>query len=153
MAPRLRGARAHATPSCEDAQRTKKHLPNLLTTFGSRSSGRASFAHVGGGPPKSFVKAFGPRGTDPAAWKEIGRALSPIYHVTPQVPPVLIYHGDADTLVPLEQSEWFVTRVRAAGGTIELVVRHGKQHGWLTMLWDIRPFADWFDGHLRPQRG
>jgi acetyl esterase/lipase len=103
-----------------------------------------------GGPPKSFVKAFGPRATDMAAWKEIGRAMSPIYHITAHLPPVLIFHGDADTLVLLEQSEWFVTRAREAGGTVKLVVRHGKPHGWLRMIWDIRQFGAWFDRHLRP---
>ncbi len=102
-----------------------------------------------GGPPKSFVKAFGPRATEPAAWQEIGRALSPIYHITPNLPPVLIIHGGADTLTPLEQSQWFVTRARAAGGTVELVVRPGKKHGWLTIVWDIRRFGNWFDRYLR----
>jgi acetyl esterase/lipase len=106
-----------------------------------------------GGPPKSFVKAFGPRATDMAAWKEIGRTMSPIYHVTARLPPVLIVHGDADTLVPLEQSEWFVTRAREAGGTVKLVVRHGKPHGWLTMIWDIRHFGAWFDRYLRSPHG
>ena len=103
-----------------------------------------------GGPPKSFVEAFGPEATDMAAWKQIGREMSPIYHVTPDLPPVLIFHGDADTLVPLEQSEWFVARARETGATVELVVRPGKQHGWLTMIWDVRRFADWFDRHLQP---
>jgi acetyl esterase/lipase len=102
-----------------------------------------------GGPPKSFVKAFGPQAMDPVAWQQIGRNMSPIYHVTAALPPVLIFHGGADTLVPLEQSEWFVARAREAGGTVKLVVRPGKKHGWLTMLWDIRQFADWFDRYLR----
>jgi len=105
-----------------------------------------------GGPPKSFVKAFGPQATDLAAWKEIGRAMSPIYYITAELPPVLIIHGDADTLTPLEQSEWFVTRAREAGGTIKLAVRHGRKHGWLTMFWDIRQFGDWFDRYLQPPR-
>ncbi|MGA2657898.1 MAG: alpha/beta hydrolase [Verrucomicrobiota bacterium] len=51
-----------------------------------------------GGPPKSFVKAFGPQSTNLAVWKVIGRGLSPIYYVRSNLPPILIYHGDADTL-------------------------------------------------------
>jgi acetyl esterase/lipase len=105
-----------------------------------------------GGPPKSFVKAFGPQATDLAAWKRIGREMSPIYYVAADLPPILIFHGGADTLVPPDQSERFVARVREAGGTIELVVRPGKQHGWLTMIWDIHHFADWFDRYLRLER-
>ncbi len=102
-----------------------------------------------GGPPKSFVKSFGPDATDPAQWQEIGRALSPIYHVTAKLPPTMIVHGDADTLVPLEQSQWFQAKAREAGREVKLVVRPGKQHGWITMFWDIRQFAHFFDRHLR----
>jgi acetyl esterase/lipase len=102
-----------------------------------------------GGPPKSFVKAFGPQATDMTAWKQIARDMSPIYHVTTALPPVLIIHGGADTLTPPEQSQSFVNRAREAGGTVRLIVRPGKKHGWLTMLWDIRRFADWFDRYLR----
>jgi acetyl esterase/lipase len=102
-----------------------------------------------GGPPKSFVQAFGPEASDPVAWQRIGRDLSPIYHVTPSMPPVLILHGDADTLTPLEQAQWFQQRAREYGRLVKLVVRHGKKHGWPTMVWDVRRFADWFDEHLR----
>lgn len=102
-----------------------------------------------GGPPKSFVRAFGPRATDMAAWKEIGRACSPIYHVTASLPPTLIYHGDADTLVPLEQSEWFRDRARDVGAHVQLVVHHSGKHGWPSMLLDIRKFGDWFDDYLK----
>lgn len=104
-----------------------------------------------GGPPKSFVKAFGPGATNMETWKVIGRETSPIYHVTSNLAPVLIIHGDADTLTPLEQSEWFVARAKEVGAEIQLMVRPGKKHGWLTMVWDIRRFADWYDAHLRPR--
>jgi acetyl esterase/lipase len=102
-----------------------------------------------GGPPKSFVKAFGPQSTNLLVWKVIGRDLSPIFHVTSNLPPVLIYHGDADTLVPLDQSERFQARAREVGGVVELVVHRGGRHGWLTMVWDIRRFGMWFDRYLR----
>jgi acetyl esterase/lipase len=101
-----------------------------------------------GGPPKSFVKAFGPQSTNPAAWRIIGHETSPIYHVTTNLPPILIHHGDADTLTPLEQSEWFHAAARKVGREVKLVVHTGGKHGWLTMPRDISQFADWFDQTL-----
>lgn len=101
-----------------------------------------------GGPPKSFVKAFGPQSTNLAVWKLIGRELSPIFHIHSNAPPILIYHGDADTLVPLDQSERFQARSRELGAKVELVVHPGGKHGWLTMVLDIRHFANWFDKYL-----
>jgi len=106
-----------------------------------------------GGPPKSFVKAFGPQSTNLAVWKVIGHEMSPIYYVNSNLPPSLIYHGDADTLVPLDQSERFQVEGRKQGRIVELVVHHGGKHGWLSMVWDLRRFADWFDHYLRQQEG
>jgi len=103
-----------------------------------------------GGPPKSFVKGFGPNSTNLAVWQVIGREMSPIFHVNSNLPPTLIYHGDADTLVPLDQSQRFQAEAHKAGRTVELVIHHGGQHGWLSMLWDTRQFASWFDQYLRP---
>lgn len=105
-----------------------------------------------GGPPKSFVKAFGPQSTNLAVWKVIGREMSPIYYITTNLPPTLIYHGDADTLVPLEQSERFQEVARALGCTVEVRVHHGGKHGWLTMFRDVRQFADWSDRYLRADK-
>jgi acetyl esterase/lipase len=101
-----------------------------------------------GGPPKSFTKAFAQEPKNLPVWQTTGREMSPIYFVTTNLPPTLIYHGDADTLVPLDQSQRFQARARELGETVELVVHPGGAHGWLTMLFDIRRFADWFDRHL-----
>lgn len=106
-----------------------------------------------GGPPKSFVKAFGPDSTNLAIWKVIGHEMSPIYYVSSNLPPTLIFHGDADTLVPLDQSERFQAEAHKLGRTVELVVHHGGKHGWLSMVLDLRRFARWFDQHLRKQTG
>lgn len=101
-----------------------------------------------GGPPKSFVKAFRPDPDGPKEWGEIGRTLSPLHLLRSNRPPTLIYHGDADTLVPLDQSLRYVDRARALGNRVELVVHPGGTHGWPTMILDLRSFADWFDQHL-----
>jgi acetyl esterase/lipase len=100
------------------------------------------------GPPKSFVKAFGMDRPGHRPWAEIGREMSPLFFVASNLPPTLIYHGDADTLVPLEQSQRYQAKAREMGDTVELVVHHGGKHGWLSMLWDLLAFADWFDRYL-----
>jgi len=101
-----------------------------------------------GGPPKSFRKSFGPKGTDLAVWKGIGHDVSPIFHITPALPPVFITHGDADTLVPLDQSLRFQQKAAELGHAVALTVRPGKKHGWLTMPWDIHLIAGWLAQHL-----
>jgi acetyl esterase/lipase len=103
-----------------------------------------------GGPPKSFRKGFGPKAEAMDTWNELGRELSPIYHITPQMPPTMIVHGDADTLVTIDQSERFIAKAKELGCKVRFEVRPGKGHGWPTMLLDIVRFADWFDENLKP---
>src|SRR2546423_13571820 len=43
--------------------------------------------------------------TDEKRREEIGRQISPIYHVSPQSPPTMIIHGDADPIVPYPQAQ------------------------------------------------
>lgn len=103
------------------------------------------------GPPKSFRKAFGPKATDPNEWKIIGESMSPIYHVTKDLPPIFITHGDADTLVPLEQSTRFQKRAAEVGREVSLTVRPKKKHGWPSMIWDAHLLAGWLTAHLPPK--
>ena len=87
--------------------------------------------------------------TDDKRLREIARENSPITHVSPDDPPTLILHGDRDTLVPLQQSEVFVAKLKEAGVPNKLVVKEGAGHGWLGIPKDIEAFADWFDEHLK----
>ena len=96
---------------------------------------------------------FGPRAYTEHGRQVLGKEISPIYFVTSNLPPTLIIHGDADNVVPLQQSESFVARAHEVGAPrAELVVRKGKGHGWGD-FWkseeDVTLFADWFDDNLR----
>ena len=87
---------------------------------------------------------------DEAERQRIGRSISPANHVSPDDPPTLIMHGDADQLVPIQQSERIVAKLRAAKVPVSLVVKHGAVHGWGGMDKDLEAFADWFDQYLKP---
>lgn len=104
---------------------------------------------VGFGILKGFKAAFGPRADDPEERKKLGREVSPIYFVTSNMPPTLILHGDADTLVPIQQSETFLERAKEAGAKAKLVVKKGGAHGWKDWASDFSLFNDWFDENLR----
>ncbi len=96
-----------------------------------------------------FRIAFGFNPDTEEVRQKVGREISPIYFVHSNQPPILIVHGDADTLVPIYQSRTFVERCRQAGAEARLIERPGKGHGWLEMGKDLTVFADWFDEHLR----
>jgi acetyl esterase/lipase len=88
------------------------------------------------------------RVTDPETRRAIGMRISPVYHVTEKAPPTLIVHGDADTLVPIQQAERIMEKFKTAKVPCELVVKKGGAHGWPDFLQDVELLADWFDKHL-----
>jgi acetyl esterase/lipase len=89
---------------------------------------------------------------DESERRRIGKAISPVYHVSPDDPPILIIHGDADKLVPIQQAERIVTLLKDAGVPAKLVVKPGAGHGWADLPKDIETIADWFDEQLKPAK-
>ncbi len=115
--------------------------------------GGPGISGVGQGPLAPLQVAFGPQALTAEGRAILGREVSPIYFVTSQLPPTLIIHGDADQVVPLQQSESFVARAKEVNARhAELIVRPGKGHGWGD-FWrsteDVTAFADWFDRQLK----
>jgi acetyl esterase/lipase len=86
--------------------------------------------------------------TEPERRREIAKEISPFYHVSEKSAPTLIVHGDKDFLVPLQQAEIFIEKLKAAKVPAELVVKPGAAHGWNGIDKDVRLFADWFDKNL-----
>jgi acetyl esterase/lipase len=106
---------------------------------------------VGVGVLKDYHGAFGPAVASAEERKILGRAVSPANFVTDKLPPTLLIHGDADLLVPVQQSRLFAERAKAAGApVVTLVEKPGKAHGWPDMKPDLEAAAAWFDEHLKP---
>ncbi len=81
--------------------------------------------------------------------KEGAKAISPVYLAKEAANvPFLFIHGDADPVVPLQQSQKMVEAIKSAGGSAELIVKKGGGHAWLTMNEEVKTMADWFDQHL-----
>lgn len=101
------------------------------------------------GNVKRFVYA---NGAEPASTSELIEKLkqvSPALQVTDQAPPFLIIHGDADPVVPLEQSKKLLSALQAAGVPAELIIKPGGAHPWPTIHEEVKVASDWLDKQLQ----
>jgi acetyl esterase/lipase len=63
--------------------------------------------------------------------RDIYRNASPIARVRPDAPPFLVVHGSADTVIPVEQAQLFVEKLRAASrSTVAYLELPGGHHGF-----------------------
>lgn len=113
--------------------------------------GKSGISGLGEGPLARFKGAFDFSSMPSKSVSQIGREISPINHVTADDAPTIIFHGDKDELVPLQQSQIFQERMKAAGVPCELVVKPGGGHDFRSMseyLADMERAADWFDHYM-----
>ena len=85
---------------------------------------------------------------DPDKRERIGRDISPITHATKDDAPTLIVHGDEDPLVPLQQAEEMIARLKEAGVEAELIVKKGGKHDQVIVKEHMPRVVAWFDKHL-----
>jgi acetyl esterase/lipase len=81
---------------------------------------------------------------------KVARA-NPITYVTPDDPPFLIVHGDADLLVPHDQSVRLDTALRKAGVRVRFVTIPGGPHGGDTVTQGLPLALDFLAEVLRPE--
>jgi len=84
---------------------------------------------------------------------EQAAAISPILFVTPDDPPTLLLHGDADTLVPIRNSEIIYTAFKEAKVETDFITYEGGDHGFRNP--EHRDAAgaarlEWFNQYLLP---
>ena len=56
--------------------------------------------------------------------------LSPVHHIKPHMPPTLVFHGDADQIIPHENARRFKRLMDEAGNACELVTYAAADHGF-----------------------
>jgi acetyl esterase/lipase len=92
-------------------------------------------------------------GGPPDADASLARLASPVFHVDPTDPPLLLLHGDQDPQMPINQSHELEGAYVAQGLTATLVVVHGAAHGGEAFYAPARieQVAAFLETHLRPR--
>jgi acetyl esterase/lipase len=67
---------------------------------------------------------------------ELARRVSPMSYVRKGLAPILVLHGDADPVVPYEQSVNLVKAIHDAGGNAQLITVQGGKHGFVEQQMD-----------------
>ena len=75
-------------------------------------------------------------------------SISPIHQVDPGDAPTLLVHGDADKLVPLQQSQILMKKLNSAKVASQLIIKEGAGHGWVSDDDELKIITDWFMLHL-----
>jgi len=108
-------------------------------------------------PPVDLRQMVGPSERFPALDfpREQAASISPVLYATPDDPPTLLVHGDADELVNISHSERMYAALQGAGIESEFVTIPGGNHGFTNAEHRARAQAlmiDWFDRHLGRDR-
>lgn len=77
-------------------------------------------------------------------------AIAPAVHADKVDGPMLLLHGDLDTVVPLEQSQFMADALKKAGKPHEFVVLKGEDHNisrGRTRLQMLKATLDWLEKH------
>jgi len=68
-------------------------------------------------------------GGQPTNVPALARLASPVFHVDPKDPPLLLFHGDQDPQMPINQAHELVGAYQAAKLPVQFEVVHGAAHG------------------------
>lgn len=86
--------------------------------------------------------------------KEVFKKASPVTYVSKAAPPVLMFHGTFDVIVPVTHSEALHKKLRDAGATAELVTLFGEGHGWngRALAKSVNTAVAFLDTHLKGKK-
>jgi acetyl esterase/lipase len=82
---------------------------------------------------------------------DLHKKASPVEYVKKEAPPMLIFHGTKDWIVPIEQSRQLKEKLKARGASVELIEVPDEGHGWQGQkgLDTTRATLEFFAKHLK----
>ena len=92
-------------------------------------------------------------GESPAQNPDLARRASPLTHLTPDDPPLLLFHGEQDRRIDAEQARHFARASRALGRRDDVVLLPEAGHGRDVLPEDLRSrqlIREFFARQLRP---
>ncbi len=79
---------------------------------------------------------------------ELAAEASPVFHISPSLPPFLLIHGDRDRIIPVEHSEWFFSALENSRVEAQCIVVPDKGH-WFRLNNDqFAEVSKFFQVHL-----
>jgi acetyl esterase/lipase len=118
--------------------------PVNLVSYNHPDSTFADFKNVA-----IFVDAFNiTRDTPRDMVKEIFRESSPYFFISPATPPIMIFHGTKDLLVPYSQATGFIAKLKENDVPCQLITKEGAGHGWPHERSDDELMIKWFEKYL-----
>lgn len=118
--------------------------PANLVSYNHPDSTFADFHNV-----SIFVDAFGiTKNMTGDQKKEIFRLSSPYFFINQSTPPILIFQGTKDLLVPYSQAVSFIEKLKENNVPCELITKAGAAHGWPYSKADDLEMIKWFEKYL-----
>jgi acetyl esterase/lipase len=118
--------------------------PANLVNYNHPDSTFADFRNVA-----IFVDAFGvTKDTPRDKAREIFRQSSPYFFITQATPPIMIFQGTNDLLVPYTQAVSFIEKLKENNVPCQLIIKQGAAHGWQYNKADDEAMIKWFERYL-----
>jgi len=118
--------------------------PVNLVNYQHRDSTFADFKNTA-----IFLDAFDfTKSTSKEKIREIFRQSSPYFFINKSTPPMLLFQGTKDLIVPYSQANEFIQKLKENGVPCQLITKEGAGHGWQYDKADDLKIIDWFEKYL-----
>ena len=149
----IAGLATDGDPSAKDPVDRVSDRPNTVVAFFPPTDfenwGAKGVSPISNPAMAVFAPAFGvTKLTSKEDQAKIAHDLSPIILVKAGFPSTLLIHGDADMLVPVQQSQELEALFESLHVVHKLIISKGTGHDGGTVKTGLEPTLAWFDEHL-----